>query len=425
MASLNTEAILKSEGILQNNEQFETVYLNEDEIEKFMEKYLAENPDAEIETRFISQPPVELTQTVEVKWLRPETPEIPPIIIREVDPQSAPEQQTIKIVERRDPCEDMRREPPMVIREKPPFVVLPEPKIAYVQNVVKKQSSDNYKSIKVERVNSSSESHHNHFSFEEHASVYEDECGGDQQSSGRLVYGSGSVEDEQTLRCYEERLKQTLYEEYLLKMERERLERKLTCSGIFEERLRERSISQDRQSSQVSSRARLSSDNAERQRLQQQQRDQECREYYARTTSSIGGSETGTYRSIKFAKVTYQRELRRLTDILNNPKSLNFKKKSDADKIAQALAEIAEDKQPCPPPPPQPQTQPQTQTQTQTQPQPQPQTQQTAVRTGTGGGSHTPAPRLSYVKTNSSREHLCPEEQRQRQQQQQTNVKVG
>lgn len=86
----NTSEMLKREGIIAPNEQLETIYLAEDEIEQFMAKYLRENPGTEVETRYINPPPIELTQNIEVRWLRPETPEIPPIIIKEVeDPNSA------------------------------------------------------------------------------------------------------------------------------------------------------------------------------------------------------------------------------------------------------------------------------------------------------------------------------------------------
>lgn len=267
-----TETILKKEGIIAANEQFETLYLNEDEIEKFMEKYLRDNPDAEIETRYVSQPPIELTQNIQVKWLRPETPEVPPIIIKEVDPPSPGP--TLKIVEKSSRRDDDDRDDkePLVIRERPPFPIIPEPTIAYVQNVSKKkdrpsqsstdgkkrahetsQSSFHHNSSKVfARLLDLDESHHHqHFSFEERDVELEsiDEAG----FFAAAARGHSTHEDHEHLRFYEEKLKQTLYEEYLLKFEREKLEKKLTKSGLFEERLRERSISHDRLSQMSSS----------------------------------------------------------------------------------------------------------------------------------------------------------------------------
>ncbi|CAF0719934.1 unnamed protein product [Brachionus calyciflorus] len=241
------DEFLKSQGIIGPNEQFETLYLADDEIEKFMENYLKENPGTEIETRYINHPPVELTQNIEVRWLRPETPEIPPIIIKEVN-TFEPELPPIRIIEKRKE----EKTEPLIIREKPPFIVIPDPKIAYVQNLVKKQekkeSQFEGKPIKIEHVKSESQNNlKTRLEFEEHASIidYEEEYGQVPDDTFRSKY---RYEDEQELRLYEEKLKQTLYEEYLLRLERERLERKLSKSGLLEERLRERSISQERMS---------------------------------------------------------------------------------------------------------------------------------------------------------------------------------
>lgn len=132
---LNTENLLKSEGIINNDEEVETVYLAEDEIEKFMERYLEENPGVEIETRYIKQPPVQLVQDIHVRWLRPPTPEMPPIIIREVNVQEkAPP--PLRLVEKPKRAQQVDVEP-IVIRERPPPPPIGEPKIAYVQNVIK------------------------------------------------------------------------------------------------------------------------------------------------------------------------------------------------------------------------------------------------------------------------------------------------
>lgn len=139
----NTSELLKREGLITPNEQFETIYLADDEIEQFMDKYLRENPGTEVETRYISHPPIELTQNIEVRWLRPETPEIPPIIIKEVEDPNAPRAPTpppLRIVQKSRP--QQQPEEPIVIREKPPMMTIAEPKFAYVQNVVKRQVDD-------------------------------------------------------------------------------------------------------------------------------------------------------------------------------------------------------------------------------------------------------------------------------------------
>jgi len=221
----NTELFLQNEGILDKNENFETVYLGEDEIEKFMEKYLKENPGTEIETRYINHSPVEVTQDIEVRWLRPETPEIPPIIIKEVNVVDMNEPPpTIRIVQRAaKPFVDEEKKEPVIIREKPKLLPAIEPKIIFVKNEMQQKpvketikpitngNSNNNREIKIEHVRSNSrlmkhETNNNnnnmnnkistrlefddqvktdkkllreipHYSFEEHASIvdYEEE----------------------------------------------------------------------------------------------------------------------------------------------------------------------------------------------------------------------------------------------------------
>lgn len=375
-----SEDLLKSQGILAQNEQFETIYLAEDEIDKFMEKYLKENPDAEIETRYINQPPIELTQNIEVRWLRPETPEIPPIIIKEVDIVE-PEQPPIRIVEKPKPNkEDQANNEPVIIREKPPFIVIPEPKVAYVQNVTKQkpvQQTSTDKPIKIEHIRSESqnsridfEDHMNRserdplFSFEEHQSIvdYEEEyehrrstieeglADGEKFRSKHKIY-----EDEHQLRLYEEKLKQTLYEEYLLRLERERLEKKLSRSGFLDERIRERSISQERMStlSNRLSNIRIREEVEPLENLQHQHRLRQVREHEMkhhnireRHTQSLdlrNSSDTSSYKNIKFARVTDENDLNRLSAILNNPNSLSLQTKSEADRIATSLSNLDQD----------------------------------------------------------------------------------
>ena len=122
---------------LADEEDVETVYLNEDEIEAYLARYLSDNPNTEIETRFINPNPnvdfsqTDFTQHIEVKWLRPETPEheIPPIIIREINEQEPPEK-PLRIVQLPKQEEE---KPPIIIRERPPVLnVNPEPHIIYV-----------------------------------------------------------------------------------------------------------------------------------------------------------------------------------------------------------------------------------------------------------------------------------------------------
>ena len=118
---------------LIGSEECETVYLKEDEINDFLAKYLKENPDADVEHRFVNPGPADYTQNIEVRWLRPDTPpEAPPIIIREEAPIQATEQPPLKIVEL--PRNQPASPPPVIIREAPPsFTSGPsDPKVIYV-----------------------------------------------------------------------------------------------------------------------------------------------------------------------------------------------------------------------------------------------------------------------------------------------------
>jgi hypothetical protein len=392
---LNSESYLKSEGILSSNEQYETIYLAEDEIEKFMEKYLSENPDTDIATRYLHQPPVELVQDIEVRWLRPETPEIPPIIIREVDVCDKPEPPIRIIQKRAEPARETPREP-LIIRERPPLIPMPEPKFAYVQNVRKKEckpAADNVKEIKVEHVKSESQtsfSHRGEFgnrlvsenrthncSFEEHQSIvdYEEEYEHrhDDPGASGVFRPRGiqkkSADDEHQLRLYEEKLKQTLYEEYLLRLEREQIERKLAEQGVLEERIRERSASQDRAFAATASNARLSElreaqreeEFREQQRLREQVqvRESRCRQPVLPPKPKLVGAgaaevlrapDTSTYKNVKFEKVTDPDELRRLNEILSNPNAPCIKTKAEGDRILTPF-EPPKAANPQPPPP--------------------------------------------------------------------------
>jgi hypothetical protein len=217
--SSNSENVLKTEGILNNDEEYETVYLAEDEIEKFMEKYLAENPDVEIETRYIKQPPVQLVQDIQVRWLRPPTPEMPPIIIREVSvEEKAPP--PLRLVEK--PRAKAKEPEPIIIRERPPAPPIGEPKIAFVQNVIKHEAKKTAsKEIRVEHVSSQ---HLNDFTAGEHTSFFETQTPVRRAEEANEANEANEVE-EQELLAYEEKLKKTLYNEYLQKLEREKRER--------------------------------------------------------------------------------------------------------------------------------------------------------------------------------------------------------
>lgn len=436
----NTELFLQNEGILDKNEQFETVYLAEDEIEKFMEKYLKENPGTEIETRYINHSPIEVTQDIEVRWLRPETPEIPPIIIKEVDIVDNEPPTTIRIVQKPKPQMEDKREP-VIIREKPKLLPVVEPKIIYVKNENQKPreqskpTAGNNREIKIEHVRSDSQTRllksdstnlNNkisrlefddqvktdktllreipHYSFEEHASIvdYEEEfehhrstieeSADEQYRYRQKVFGpQRTLEEERQLKLYEEKLMQTLYEEYLLRLEREKIERKLQAEGVFEERLREKSMSQERLSQLRMSQNRISQSRLSQQdqrireeeikeqlfrerllreqqlreeehrmqRIREQQlREEEIRQQrlkelrlkeqdqlfrsnsnnntkIVKSSNAIdrSPSETSTYKTIKFNKVTDENELRRYNQILSDPKALSIRNKAEADRI--------------------------------------------------------------------------------------------
>jgi len=67
--------ILKREGIIENDENVETVYLTEEETNRFMEKYMLENPDVEVETRYLKPAEsVVQVQEIQVRWLLPDEP---------------------------------------------------------------------------------------------------------------------------------------------------------------------------------------------------------------------------------------------------------------------------------------------------------------------------------------------------------------
>lgn len=110
----------------------ETIYLPEEEIQAYIEKYMKENPNIEIETRYVNPPKVEYTQEIQVRWLRPETPnELPPIIIREVEPEPEKPLRIVEIPKKKEPEEESK---PIVIREKPPVInTNPEAQYIYVQ----------------------------------------------------------------------------------------------------------------------------------------------------------------------------------------------------------------------------------------------------------------------------------------------------
>jgi hypothetical protein len=277
---------------------------------------------------------------------------------------------------------------------------MPEPKFAYVQNVRKKeckpaQPADNVKEIKVEHVKSESQtsfSHRGEFgnrlvsenrthncSFEEHQSIvdYEEEYEhrhDDPGASGVVFRPRGiqkkSADDEHQLRLYEEKLKQTLYEEYLLRLEREQIERKLAEQGVLEERIRERSASQDRVFAATASNARLSElreaqreeEFREQQRLREQvqARESRCRQPVLPPKPKLVGAagaeavlrapDTSTYKNVKFEKVTDPDELRRLNEILSNPNAPCIKTKAEGDRILTPF-EPPKVANPQPPPP--------------------------------------------------------------------------
>ncbi len=156
-APVSNEIYVK-EGILKENEEFETIYLDEDEIEKYLEQYMRENPGTEVETRYINQAPVSVPQNIEVRWLRPVTPEIPPIVIQEVNVVEK-EEPPIKIVQKSSRQEEEATEP-IVIREKPMPFTMPEPKTIYLPTLIKRENQENIRDIKIEHVRSDSQSNY-------------------------------------------------------------------------------------------------------------------------------------------------------------------------------------------------------------------------------------------------------------------------
>jgi hypothetical protein len=136
-----------AESVKQETEDCETIYLKDDEIDKFMEDYLKRNPNTEVEVRYLNSPPkeIEYTQEIQVKWLRPETPntELPPIIIREVSEEEVQVQKPLKIIEQssnNETCE------PLVIRETPPsFKICPKIHVVDSKNLQNLEYNQNTK----------------------------------------------------------------------------------------------------------------------------------------------------------------------------------------------------------------------------------------------------------------------------------------
>jgi hypothetical protein len=145
----NSLSNLKIHESMAGDEDCETVYLREDEINDFLEKYLRENPDSDVEHRYIKPEPSDYTQHIEVRWLRPETPpEAPPIIIREEASLPPIELKPLRIIEM--PSRQQPESPPpvVIIREAPPILkpTLIDPKVIYVppQKTDIKSSSFNW-----------------------------------------------------------------------------------------------------------------------------------------------------------------------------------------------------------------------------------------------------------------------------------------
>ena len=254
----------------------------------------------------------------------------------------------------------------------------------------KSQLPDGGKEIKVEHVRSESQTSLSNkgsifnvinpppnFSFEEHHSIIEDEeeeygiprnksiNSIDEHFRMRNDLTAQTLDDEHhQLRLYEEKLKQTLYEEYLLRLEREKLEKKLTESGLFDQRIRERSNSHDRCSSLYSnarfSENMLNNNNAEyllKEREHELKEQQRLRDHQIlieqnrsrpnfvknRLNESFEtNSETSTYKNIKFSKVIDQNELRRLNDILTNPNTPSITSKTEGDRIMSSFEDASE-----------------------------------------------------------------------------------
>jgi hypothetical protein len=167
------------------------------------------------------------------------------------------------------------------------------------------------------------------------------------------------LEDEQQLRFYEEKLKQTLYEEYLLKLEREKLEQKLVEQGVIEERLRQRTISQDRSMSQN----RYLTDRSLSQNRYtpatpfsaNSNRREYFRDYHqlvnnndrSFSNNNAGNNnkikpEVSSIKNIKFSRVTDENDLKRYNAILSNPNA-KILSKEDAEKLTSSFREVDQD----------------------------------------------------------------------------------
>jgi hypothetical protein len=166
------------------------------------------------------------------------------------------------------------------------------------------------------------------------------------------------LEDEQQLRYYEEKLKQTLYEEYLLKLEREKLEQKLIEQGVIEERLRQRTISQDRSMSQNRYlNDRSISHNRFTPVTPFHLNNNNRREYFRDFHPSINNHdrsfsinnnnhnnnkskpEVSSFKNIKFSRVTDENDLKRYHAILSNPNA-KILSKEDAEKLTSSFREV-------------------------------------------------------------------------------------
>jgi hypothetical protein len=389
-SKLNTESILKKEGILNNNEEFETVYLAEDEIERFMERYLAENPGAEIETRYIKAPPIQVVQDIHVRWLRPPTPEMPPIIIREVGVQQR-EPPPLRIVEK---PKNLKEPEPIIIRERPPPPPIEEPTIAYVQNVIKienrpanlqqsgsksqptassTKSSALSQEIPVEFVSSKNL---NDYLAGEQTSIFEVET--NSSGPGERVTAdirSTTSSNDKELQEYEERLKRRLSESTSKKISTKvtqinqpRVPSTATFNPIEEQRFTRPNNDQleafneeeeEEHKSQLfttSEELRSSSNTSSRLRpslpsISTTHHDRIINGANQKTTSSLitnvtrntgisssttqnkPKSDTSTYKNIKFTKITDPEELNRFNAIFENPNTPFIRNKQDGDRI--------------------------------------------------------------------------------------------
>jgi hypothetical protein len=199
----------------------------------------------------------------------------------------------------------------MIIRERPPIIINPGSKVAYVQNVSKKNENQKLSKEFVTQFGNKRINNNNAFK-----SSFDVDCKEDKLLTS-YVLNDKIKEDQYNLMHYEENLKQSLYDDYLIKQERDKFEKKTTNPGVFIERFKEKNYSHEqtphKESLHASEKLKIFTD-----------------------------SDTSTYRKIKFSKVTDHREIKRLNEILSNPKSLTINKKSDTDGIAMRLAQIAE-----------------------------------------------------------------------------------